>query len=159
MTKHRKQVELPGLPGVPTERYLRNFCRLYLAYPDLLRYDTAFVRTLMEWFVTNVAPRRLTNQELAGLVDHFAVFSCCNSTTEARELVAQIEKRTVESVTRAHQRYGTSPEELAARREANQGNLRKLEAELRAELQAMGGNKTEYNDDGYAKIQCRCGQT
>ena len=94
------------------------------------RPDSAFMRDLMRWFVAHAPPpqERLTNPELALFVDYLA--SRYFSVTRACKLVAQSEKRNVENVTRAHQRYGTPAKELKARRECWQQTRKGVELEV-----------------------------
>src|SRR5262245_40480197 len=109
---------------LPAERVLRTLCRYYMQYPEL-PLDSIFVRELMAFFLENVPYRRLTSHEVAVTVDQFALTA---TVMEARNIVAQVEGRTVVAVTRAHQRYGRPVAELRARRKAALEGARKREA-------------------------------
>jgi hypothetical protein len=112
-----KRRQPTAFTGMPEDQHLLGFCHLYLKAPDLFEPERdELLRTLATWFVANIPRRRLTNPELAALVDSFTPMS--KSTTAARTLVAQLQRRTVKNVERAHQRYGAPIDQLRARRKA-----------------------------------------
>jgi hypothetical protein len=137
MTRRRKQSTAPS--GMPEDVYLLGICHLYLQNPDLFKPERdEILHKLATWFVANVPHRRLTNPELAALVDYIA--PATKSLTDARKSVAQLESRTFDSVARAHQRYGSliDRDQLKAQREAFLESFGKLETEWKKQFDAAG---------------------
>jgi hypothetical protein len=130
MTRRRTPFTLSELSG---ERVFRAQCLYYSAHPDL-PVDPLFVRELMAFLLERFPKRRLTSEELALAVDQFTI--PLGSATKARKRVAKLEGRTVEAVTRAHQRYGVPVNGLRARREKWLERARKPIAGLDAERDA-----------------------
>ena len=95
----------------------------------------------MKWYLAKgFGTGELASQEIAALVDNVAMF---HTTMEARELVAQLTKKTFESVTRTHQRHGTSAEQLNARRKLDQERTLRRAAWIETKRRERLGNKKD----------------